>query len=349
MSSRIRRNYWRAGKRSSDESSAGDAVRDTNVESHFLDMTKPLVTIAIPTYNRGGSYLREAILAALGQTYEHIEVLVADNCSTDNTPEIVYGVTDPKLTYFRHDKNIGANNNANFLLSKAAGQYFLVCNDDDLIDADFVAVCVEAAKSRPMPGLITTGSRVINGKGDVLRQKESDGSASSIEDLILLWYQRRIHLFLCSSLFRTQVLREAGGFEVRYGHFCDVAAEFKCASRSGCIGIPAVKSSLRVHPTTITRSADIGAWCDSSLALLDLAISLAITRRQEIAAVAYPVSAARNYTLADDLSSLGKRWKAYFTVLRRFGYRYWPERQAIKSLALLSVRALCATGRQTAD
>jgi glycosyltransferase involved in cell wall biosynthesis len=308
-------------------------------------MTTPLVTIGIPTYNRAGSYLRGAVHAALGQTYGNIEVLISDNCSTDNTAELTKGIADPRLRYFRQVRNVGPRDNMNFLLSKATGQYFHLYADDDQIDADFVEVCVDAARSRPMPGLIMTGARVIDQNGDVLRQKESDASLSSVDDLILHWYLRRIHLFLCSTLFNTQTLRNSGGFEEQYGNFDDVAAEFKCAATRGYLCVPAVKAGLRVHPTSITKTAGVGEWCDSSLALLNLAMSLASSRRPEIAAVAYRAAAVRNYILAFDLPSVASRWKAHFVVLRKFGYRYWPERQTLKSLLLLTLRAPFATRR----
>ena len=64
-------------------------------------VTHPLVTIGIPTYNRGDGYLREALESALAQTYENLEIVVSDNCSTDNTGEVVEAYDDPRVSYFR--------------------------------------------------------------------------------------------------------------------------------------------------------------------------------------------------------------------------------------------------------
>src|SRR5581483_7663062 len=66
----------------------------------------PLVTIAIPTYNRAASYL--PLPSALDQTYPDIEVMVSDNASSDGTAALVSGVRDPRLRYLRHAVNIGA-------------------------------------------------------------------------------------------------------------------------------------------------------------------------------------------------------------------------------------------------
>ncbi|NIP24144.1 glycosyltransferase, partial [candidate division KSB1 bacterium] len=64
-------------------------------------MTNPLVTIGIPTYNRADANLATVIDAALGQTYDNIEVLIADNASTDATSEIIESIDDSRLTYVR--------------------------------------------------------------------------------------------------------------------------------------------------------------------------------------------------------------------------------------------------------
>ena len=105
----------------------------------------PLVSIAIPTYNRANGYLREALQASLGQSYPAIEIIVSDNFSSDNTEEVVRSYSDSRIRYFRQSENIGANNNFNFCLDQSRGAYFLLLPDDDLIDRDFIDVCIRAA------------------------------------------------------------------------------------------------------------------------------------------------------------------------------------------------------------
>ena len=92
---------------------------------------EPKVTIAIPTYNRADDYLKQTLKSALNQTYENIEIIVSDNCSTDNTEAVVNSFNDSRIRYFRQQENIGANNNFNFCLKQAKGEYFLLLLDDD--------------------------------------------------------------------------------------------------------------------------------------------------------------------------------------------------------------------------
>jgi hypothetical protein len=287
-------------------------------------MEAPLVTIAIPTYNRSASYLKPALESALGQSYRNIEVLVSDNCSADTTPELVASFSDPRLRYHRQKQNIGQRPNMNFLVEHARGDYFLMFHDDDQIDPDFIETCVNAAEGRRDVGLIVTGSRVIDRNGTVVRVKENRSQGVSTDDFILSWYEKRLHLFLCCCLFGTAALRRAGGFEAEYGHFDDVAAEFKCASAGGRVDVSAIKASLRDHPGSVTRAASLNAWCRGALALLDLAISLAPSKRRELRSVGRRTSAERNYRLASQLDSRWAVLGGFWTVFKAFGFRHSP-------------------------
>lgn len=108
-----------------------------------MDENQPLVTIAIPTYNRA-SLLERCIESALKQTYERIEVIVSDNASTDETQSICerYQAEDRRLKYIRQSRSIGATLNFKVSLSYGTGQLFMWLGDDDWIDPKYVDVCV---------------------------------------------------------------------------------------------------------------------------------------------------------------------------------------------------------------
>ena len=71
-----------------------------------LARNEPLVTIAVPTFNRA-SLLKRCVTSALAQTYSRFEVLVSDNASSDDTPEVLRGFGDEKLRVIRQQSNIG--------------------------------------------------------------------------------------------------------------------------------------------------------------------------------------------------------------------------------------------------
>lgn len=92
--------------------------------SIMADPANPLVSIGIPTYNRANSYLKQALRSAVNQTYKNLEIIVSDNCSSDDTESVVKEFRDPRIRYFRQNKNLGAVPNCNFCLEQSQGKYF---------------------------------------------------------------------------------------------------------------------------------------------------------------------------------------------------------------------------------
>jgi glycosyltransferase involved in cell wall biosynthesis len=88
-------------------------------------------SVIIRTYNRA-YIVGEAIQSALKQTYDNYEVLVVDDGSSDNTPEIVRGFRDEKLRYVRHEKNRGVGAACNTGIAEAKGELIAFLDSDDL-------------------------------------------------------------------------------------------------------------------------------------------------------------------------------------------------------------------------
>ena len=86
------------------------------------DSTAPLVSIGIPTYNRASSYLQYALRSAVRQTFENIEIIVSDNCSSDSTESVVKEFGDSRVRYYRQKENIGPVNNRHFLPGAISGE-----------------------------------------------------------------------------------------------------------------------------------------------------------------------------------------------------------------------------------
>ncbi len=92
----------------------------------------PLVSVLIPTYNRA-DYLEEALESVREQDYPNLEVIVSDNASTDGTEKRVEKyLSDPRLRYYRNEKNLGAVENYRRLLYEyASGRFGHYLTDDD--------------------------------------------------------------------------------------------------------------------------------------------------------------------------------------------------------------------------
>jgi glycosyltransferase involved in cell wall biosynthesis len=90
----------------------------------------PKISIVLPTYN-GSRYIRKSIESCLAQTYKNIELIVVDDGSEDETPQIIASYEDKRLKYIRHNKNEGLPRALNTGFSNAKGEYLTWTSDDN--------------------------------------------------------------------------------------------------------------------------------------------------------------------------------------------------------------------------
>jgi glycosyltransferase involved in cell wall biosynthesis len=129
----------------------------------------PLVHIAIPCFNEQ-NFIKDTIESAINQTYSNVEIVVYDNCSTDNTVKIVQSLNNggKKLGIFQQEKNIGATDNFRKALKLSNGKYFMWLGAHDIISPTYVAEAVELLENNPALGLVYTDHLFINEKQEVI-------------------------------------------------------------------------------------------------------------------------------------------------------------------------------------
>jgi glycosyltransferase involved in cell wall biosynthesis len=124
-----------------------------------------LVTIGIPTYNRPEGLAR-TLKCITEQTYKNIEIIVSDNCSTNDETDLIvqkFQQNDCRIKYVKQPFNIGPAANFDFLKNNAAGKYFAWAADDDFCSLHFVEALVKELELDPelvlvTPDVITVGS-----------------------------------------------------------------------------------------------------------------------------------------------------------------------------------------------
>lgn len=94
-------------------------------------MCDQIVSIITPTYNCA-SYIAETIDSVLSQTYGNWEMIIVDDCSTDNTKDVVSKYSDHRIKYYCLERNSGAAAARNKALSLAKGQWVAFLDSDDL-------------------------------------------------------------------------------------------------------------------------------------------------------------------------------------------------------------------------
>lgn len=90
-----------------------------------------LVSIITPSYNTA-QYIGSTIQSVLAQTYNNWELIIVDDCSTDNTDSVVAGFTDSRIRYLKNETNSGAAISRNYALREARGRWIAFLDSDDL-------------------------------------------------------------------------------------------------------------------------------------------------------------------------------------------------------------------------
>ena len=90
-----------------------------------------LVSVIMPSYNTG-NYIAESIQSVQSQTYSNWELIIVDDCSTDNTDAVIAQFDDPRIHFLKNEKNSGAAVSRNRALREAKGRWIAFLDSDDL-------------------------------------------------------------------------------------------------------------------------------------------------------------------------------------------------------------------------
>ena len=126
-----------------------------------------LVCVGLPTYNRCDRLAR-AVDSVLAQSHHALELTISDNASTDGTEELCREIAerDPRVRYVRHPTNRGSTENFNHVFGALRGEYVMVLGDDDWIDPDYVAACLEVLAAEPDVAVVVGRSRYYRSDGE---------------------------------------------------------------------------------------------------------------------------------------------------------------------------------------
>jgi glycosyltransferase involved in cell wall biosynthesis len=172
-------------------------------------MIRDLVSIIIPTYNRG--YILETTIdSVLSQEYPDFEILIVDDGSTDSTEEIVRSKKDARISYIKHDRNKGISSSRNTGLRKARGEYMAFLDSDDLWYPQKLVKQIEVFIKYPKADFVFTNG-YYKKEGDLLFKTDKGSSFLAqdenhfpLKDIVTL---------PSSWMFRKSVFEKTGGFD----------------------------------------------------------------------------------------------------------------------------------------
>lgn len=274
---------------------------------------EPLVTIAIPTFNRA-ALLKRCVAAALAQTYQCMEVFVSNNASTDETAQVLETFDDRRLHVVRQASNIGLIPNWNACLAEAKGEYIVFVSDDDLVAPWLLDRCVDVVRREPGVPIVIALSDISYSSGyrlpAVVNRRLETGVWDGI-DILREVLGGLIFAPMCTIMLRTDALRSTGGFPADWGpHTVDKAVwvPLLLAGKAGLVNERCGTHST--HDDTVTSGLSIDVILRDVWKVVSLIIDVAdrsisdLTKRRDVQ------QQARRYFALCAIFLFGSRRKA---------------------------------------
>ena len=120
-------------------------------------MKKPVLSICIPTYNRGEFAYAAAKHLLDNWAGDEIEVVISDNNSEDNTQQLIESIKDCRLKYYRNEENLGAAFNTHLSFLRATGEYAYLTSDEDDLDIKQIPYLLDFFKNNPNVSVFVGG------------------------------------------------------------------------------------------------------------------------------------------------------------------------------------------------
>jgi glycosyltransferase involved in cell wall biosynthesis len=120
----------------------------------ILELSKPKISVLMANYNNG-EYITEAIESVINQTFKDWELIIIDDCSTDNSVEIIEKyLGDKRIRFFKNKKNVGKIEVLRTLVKESGAEIVGILDSDDALTDDALAEIYKAYKDHPECGFI---------------------------------------------------------------------------------------------------------------------------------------------------------------------------------------------------
>jgi glycosyltransferase involved in cell wall biosynthesis len=213
-------------------------------------------SIIIPTWNRA-SMLRRCILSALNQTFTDLEILVADNASTDETPDVARSFGS-RIRYVRRPTNLGMVGNWRQCLLESKGEWFILLSDDDeLVDPRFLTDADYLIKHNPKLVCIIGGVLYDNSQGFSGLKR---GTTAQLPQLVGVEDNKNLFLTFgdprstqlptfvpCSVIFKRDEASNLSAFSSAHNIFCDTELFLKLLMIGDVASIDRVVAKYTLH------------------------------------------------------------------------------------------------------
>lgn len=189
-----------------------------------LEQLNPLVTVYIPTYNRV-DLLKRAVESVRQQTYQNLEIIIVDDCSTDNTHQYLEEASkqDSRIRYFIKEKNSGACVSRNIAIANAKGEFITGLDDDDYFEKNRIEFFLNTIKKNPHNALFSASKIKVDNDNIIQPRALNIFKMLGVKKSSKLLKQN----YVGNQIFiKTEYLKKAGGFDVNLKAWQDLECWF---------------------------------------------------------------------------------------------------------------------------
>jgi glycosyltransferase involved in cell wall biosynthesis len=212
-------------------------------------MKPPLISIIMATYN-DEKYISQTIDSILNQSFENFEFIIINDCSKDNTTEILSKYNDSRIKIFNNDKNMGLYKSLNIGFNNSSGGFIARIDADDIAVHNRLQIQYDYLRNNPSIAMVGCNYYEINSNGDII----SDIIKFNAEPIIIKWRMCFENPVPSPVLFTREIYLKVGGFDERSKVGMDYDFFSKVSKIEKISNIQEPIMYWRVHKSSISSS-----------------------------------------------------------------------------------------------
>lgn len=221
-----------------------------------MKLVPGLISVIMSNFNTPEEYLREAIESVLNQTYNNFEFIIIDDCSTDNSLEIIKTYTDERIVILKNDENLGITKSLNRGLKIAKGEFVARMDADDICLSERFEKQVEYLREKPEVVVCGTGVELFGDGADSYKEKMVCKTIPQKEDFqIRLLFGNHTNIIHPTAMFRHKSLIENSiKYDERYIYAQDYRMWVSCSRVGECANLPDILFKYRMHNKAVSSN-----------------------------------------------------------------------------------------------
>lgn len=224
----------------------------------------PFFSIGVTTYNRRG-LLKETLASIRKQTFLDYEVIVGNDYTGETLAGDLLGISDPRVRFINHPRNLGEVGNMNSLLAMSQGRYFTWLADDDLYARGFLDAVHGALVKCEFPPCVFTSYMMgpcLSSEMEEIATGEQRLLAG--REFLRQYLSRSLKALGCYGVFDVEYLRQIGGMELLgdgFSPYSDILLTIRSGLLERVVYIDAPLIFFRTHEGSISwTSPDVDAY-----------------------------------------------------------------------------------------